>query len=197
MKTITIILVVLVVLFVLLQILVSRSTNKTEGHAYKVLKEYEKFEVREYEPALFSYTVIKSKTYKDASSRGFRTLAGYIFGGNDKKQKISMTSPVSMTMSDSMTMKFKVPDGIDMDELPKPISGEVQFRVEPVRIMAAMRFKGSVDDEKLSQEITKFKNLLKENNIDHFGNFSYLGYNPPYQVVSRRNEIVVDVEFKP
>jgi hypothetical protein len=37
---------------------------------------------------------------------------------------------------------------------------------------------------------------LKANGLSYTGKFSYLGYNPPYQVIGRRNEVVVElVEF--
>ena len=42
-------------------------------------------------------------------------LAGYIFGGNDREQKIAMTSPVVMEMDSTMTMKFLVPAQYTME----------------------------------------------------------------------------------
>jgi hypothetical protein len=30
-----------------------------------------------------------------------------------------------------------------------------------------------------------------EKGIQHTGEFTYLGYNPPYQAVNRRNEVIV------
>jgi hypothetical protein len=41
----------------------------------------------------------------------------------------------------------------------------------------------------------KLRNLLKENGITAYGNCRYLGYNPPYQVVGRKNEIIVSVKW--
>lgn len=44
----------------------------------------------------------------------FGAFAGYIFGGNDKKQAISMTSPVCMSLDNntSTTMMFMLPKKI-------------------------------------------------------------------------------------
>jgi hypothetical protein len=42
----------------------------------------------------------------------------------------------------------------------------------------------------------KLLNLLKEKGITPLGNPRYLGYNPPYQLVGRRNEIIISVEWK-
>jgi len=34
--------------------------------------------------------------------------------------------------------------------------------------------------------------------LENTGNFEYLGYNPPYQMVNRRNEVIVElVNFDP
>jgi hypothetical protein len=42
----------------------------------------------------------------------------------------------------------------------------------------------------------KLQKLLKENGITPHGNYRFLGYNPPYQFVGRRNEIIVAVDWK-
>ncbi len=181
--------------FFAIQFISMRATNKTEGHAYSVLKEFDEFEIRKYEPAMFSYTVMKSDSYKSTSSKGFRALAGYIFGGNDKSQKIAMTSPVTMTMSDSITMKFKIPDGMEMEDLPKPTDDNVRFITEPEKTVAAIRFGGTSNDEKIEKYTQKLKDLLEKEGIEYTGDFSYLGYNPPFEVLNRRNEIVVEVIY--
>jgi hypothetical protein len=193
MKTVAIVALVLGILFVISQIVIKRATNRTEGHQYTVLKEYEDFEIRKYESALFSYTVMQADAYKNVSSTGFRRLAGYIFGGNDKNQKIAMTSPVAMSMDDSITMKFKIPDGLSSDELPKPTNPEVHFTEEPEKIVAALRFGGKTTDARIATNIEKLKRALSEENIEHTSHFSYLGYNPPYEVIGRRNEVIVEL----
>ena len=76
-----------VVLILVAQIGIARSTNNTEEHKYEVIKDYGDFEIRKYEPAIFSYTVMDEKSYNDVSSKGFRILAGYIFGNNESNQK--------------------------------------------------------------------------------------------------------------
>ena len=193
MKTIIIILAISAILFFIFQAFVLRATNGTETHAYKVLNDYGSFEVRQYEPALFSYVVMKSDSYKSTSSQGFRQLAGYIFGGNDKSQKIAMTSPVAMTMEDSVTMKFKIPEGMTLDQMPKPSNSAVRFRSEPEKVVAAIRFGGWSTDERIAEYTQKLKELLAEKGIEHNGNFSYLGYNPPYELINRKNEIIVEL----
>lgn len=194
MKTVAIVALVLGILFVVSQIVIKRATNKTEGHQYTVLKVYDDFEIRKYEPALFSYTVMKSDKYQKVSSTGFRRLAGYIFGNNEKNQNIAMTSPVTMDMGDSITMKFKIPDGLEMGVLPKPTNDQVKFVEEPAKTVAAIRFGGKSSDKRIAEYTQKLKKALENEGLSYTGNFSYLGYNPPYEVIGRRNEVVVELD---
>ncbi|MGB0850031.1 MAG: SOUL family heme-binding protein [Bacteroidia bacterium] len=180
-------------LFVFAQAISSNSTKNTEGQDYTVIKKYSDFEIRQYSPALFSYTVMKADTYKKVSGKGFRKLAGYIFGGNDKKQSIAMTTPVAMDISDSITMKFKIPKGLRIEDLPTPNDSDVKFKAEPAKKMAAIAFSGWATDDKIEKYTLKLKLLLKKKNLTYKGNFIYLGYNPPYEVTNRRNEIVVEI----
>ncbi|TNF45633.1 MAG: heme-binding protein [Bacteroidetes bacterium] len=197
MKTIIIISITLVGLFVLLQSFVMFSTSGIEKHQYKVIKTYDDFEVRAYESALFSSVVLNDSTYEASSNKGFRVLAGYIFGGNEEGEKIAMTSPVAMEIGDSTKMSFMVPSKYNEKDLPKPNSDKIFFEQKPESIMAAIRFGGWANDEKIEEYQNKLKDLLKKNNIQHTGKFVYLGYNPPYAVVARRNEIIVElVNFK-
>ena len=94
---------------------------------------------------------LPSGKYKGASSKGFRILAGYIFGKNQKEEKISMTSPVSMSLEDSMTMMFMVPKNIRKEELPKPNESKIEFTEEPAKKMAAISFGGWANDEKIQK----------------------------------------------
>lgn len=196
MKTFLIILLGLGLVFGVAQAFISKSTSETESHKYKVLKDFGDFEVRSYAPAVFSYVVMDSTSYKDVSSNGFRQLAGYIFGGNEKEQSIAMTTPVEMTMADSMVMKFRVPDNMEFDSLPKPNNSNIQFEKQPEKVVAAIRFSGWASDEKIKTYTDKLKTLLDSNNVTYHGQFSYLGYNPPYQVNNRRNEIIVAVDWE-
>jgi len=195
MKTIIIILSAAALIFFIAQAFIMQSTQKTEKHKYSVLKDFGSFEIRKYEPALFSYVVMQADSYKSVSSKGFGKLAGYIFGGNEKDQKIAMTTPVAMSMDDSVTMKFKIPEGMTLDEMPKPTNAEVRFQSEPEKIVATIRFDGWSSDESIEKNTQKLLQLLAENNIDHNGNISYLGYNPPFELINRRNEIIVEVTY--
>jgi hypothetical protein len=184
---------ILVLAFIILQAFVSRSTNKTETVEYKVLQSYDEFEIRSYPNVNYSSVSMVKQSYKDVSGSGFRVLAGYIFGGNEENKSIAMTTPVAMEMGDTMRMKFIIPKEYEISDLPKPNDQNIQFESESEKIIAAITFGGWADDEKLAKKQQELTALLAEKGIEHTGKFVFLGYNPPYQMTNRRNEMTVEL----
>jgi hypothetical protein len=173
------------------------STNKTEEQKYSIIKKYKDFEIRFYPSATIATINSDSKTYRDLSGPGFRKLAGYIFGGNEAKTKISMTSPVQMDINDSVsTMSFVMPSAYTKETLPKPNDTNVRIKNTEDEYVAVIRFGGYASDEDLKFYSEKLQNLLKENGITSYGNYRFLGYNPPFQFIGRRNEIIVAIDWK-
>jgi uncharacterized protein YxeA len=197
MKVVLIVVVTLLVLFIIGQLWISLSSKNIEQHSYKVVENFdeENVEIREYESANFAYVTMPASSYEESSSKGFRMLAGYIFGGNETGEKIAMTSPVKMTMEDSVTMQFMVPERYSLEDLPTPESTAVRFKKEEGKTMAAIRFGGWASDKKIEEHSSKLRDFLEQEGITHLDNFSYLGYNPPYQLFNRRNEVVVEVAY--
>jgi hypothetical protein len=190
--TLTIIVIILAIM-IITQSFVAKSTKNTEEHAYTVLKVYDQFEIRKYAPALFSGIKLASKGYRESSGTGFRVLAGYIFGANNKNQQIAMTTPVVMQLGDTTKMYFKVPDGYTMEQLPEPKDTNIVFEKQEEKIMAAIRFDGWASDEKIKHYTEVLKDALAKEHISHNNAFRFLGYNPPYELVNRRNEVAVEL----
>ena len=65
-----------------------------ENQNFTVISKIDNVEIREYSPTIYASVTIENEK-KDQNS-SFRILAGYIFGGNEENQKISMTAPVHM-----------------------------------------------------------------------------------------------------
>lgn len=61
--------------------------------------------------------------------------------------------------------------------------------------VAALSFGGYATDRRIQQYSEKLRRLLEEKKIPFRGRFRYLGYNPPYQLLGRKNEIIVGVEW--
>ena len=191
MKIVLILVGVLLSAFVVIQLFAFKSSNKIETYPYVVNKKYKAFEIRTYDAALFTTVKLSSNKYKTESSRGFSILAGYIFGKNEKSQKIAMTSPVSMSLEDSMTMMFMVPKKFNKESLPEPKNSQIEFKQEPKKTVAAIRFGGWANDKKIEKNKQKLIMALKSEGILYTNKFFFLGYNPPYEVFNRRNEIIV------
>ena len=49
---------------------------------------------------------------------------------------------------------------------------------------------------KIQTKTSELKKHLLKYNIEYFGDAVYLGYNSPYQMVDRRNEVALRVKYK-
>ena len=148
MQILLILLGVILIAFVVIQLFAFNSQRNIETYPYVVDKKYDTFEIRSYEATLFTSVKLSTKGYKNSSSKGFSILAGYIFGNNERNEKISMTSPVTMTLEDSMTMMFMVPKELKKEMLPKPDQSLIEFKEEPAKTVAAISFNGWANDKK-------------------------------------------------
>jgi hypothetical protein len=194
MKTFFIITGVIFLLFVASQFYFYKSSRNIEGYRYSVIKAYSGFEVRQYEASLFTTVKLDTDIYKQASSKGFSILGGYIFGKNEKKEQISMTSPVAMTLEDKMTIQFLVPKKFTKESLPKPNNSSIKFVEVPEKRVAAITFGGWANEEKIEKYKLQLIALLDKNQIKYTKKFSILGYNPPYELLFRKNEIIVELD---
>ena len=196
MKIVLIIVGIIAILFIVFQIYISMSTGKTETQLYKVIRVEKDFEIRFYPSTTMAVITSSAKTYKELGSSGFTKLAGYIFGGNKDKKQIAMTSPVHMDIGDSVSsMSFVMPANYNKDNLPLPNNAEVTIKIAPDEYVAAIMFGGFASQEAIKKHTVMLENALKEKQISYYGHFRYLGYNPPYQIFGRRNEIIVALNW--
>ena len=194
MKVVSIILGIIAVAFIAVQIFALKSQKNIETYSYVVNKKYDQFEIRHYEATLFSSVKLSGTIYKENSSEGFSVLAGYIFGNNERKEKIAMTSPVAMTLKDTSTMLFMVPKKFNKETLPQPNESKIKFQKEPAKTVAAIQFKGWANDKKIEKYKQKLIAALDKQGINHTNRFYFLGYNAPYEVFNRKNEVIVELQ---
>jgi hypothetical protein len=194
MKTFIVIAAIAIFIIILFQSYTIMSANKTEEQKYTVILKDKDFEIRFYPSATVATIHSDAKTYKDLSGPGFRKLAGYIFGGNETNTSISMTSPVHIDINDSVSsMSFVMPSSYNEENLPKPNDPNVLIQKTADEYVAVIRFGGFASDEDLIIYSEKLHDILKERGITPTGHTRFLGYNPPYQLVDRRNEIVIPI----
>jgi hypothetical protein len=186
----------LVVVFVGLQAWTTMSTKGTPQQPYTVLATMGDLEVRHYPEAISASVVRSGSAYREVANTGFRSLAGYIFGGNAQGRQIAMTAPVHMEMgADSSRMRFIMPEGLTMDSLPRPDDPNVQLERVPAETVAVLRFGGFAKDEAIAQRSKELMDMVRAAGLETRGPVRFLGYDPPWQLVARRNEVIVAVQW--
>ena len=82
---------------------VAAPANAVEEPAYRLELKDGAFEIRDY-PGLIVAEVTVDGDQTTAANRGFRLLAGYIFGANHGRRAIAMTAPVSQARAQGETI---------------------------------------------------------------------------------------------
>lgn len=184
--------------------------NGYETPKYKVEKEFGNIEIRQYQPKLIAEVEV-SGTREEAVGKGFRILAGYIFGKNIVQEKLAMTSPVeqksstkiSMTSPVSQTQKgseiwiinFTMPSKYTLENLPKAKDERIKFRVENSKRVAAIKFSGFWSDKQFAKQSLELEKFITQNHLKPKSSKTIAYYNDPFTFPwNRRNEIVVEIE---
>jgi len=187
----------IIVLVLIAQFMIARSTDQTEQQRYTVLFSEGEFEIRSYPPAILASVEHSDTTWRGSASTNFRRLAGYIFGGNREEKKIAMTAPVHMESSDSGSrMSFVMPSSMELKDLPVPQDQGVHIAQVGADTVAVLRFSGFAGDNDIRTKKLELMQWLQTKKIPVTSQFRYLGYNPPYQLVNRRNEVAVSVRWE-
>lgn len=162
---------------------------------YKVIKTIGDVEIREYPQLILAQTKLGGSKFDSNGNKGFGVVAGYIFGGNQQKQKIAMTSPVIMNMSETeASMSFVMPSQYQLSELPTPNSTAVSLVTQGSMKLAVLRFGGFSSDEKIAKHAQLLSEVLEKNNIRTKGSLLFMGYNAPWDVINRRNEVAFQID---
>ena len=185
-----------------------------EEPKFMLLEKDQAFELRSYEPKLIAEVEVDGDM-RDASSKGFRLIADFIFGNNTsqagKPEKISMTAPVSVeprAEKVSMTapvgvqqanngwkVYFVMPSQYNLDTLPRPNNPLVIIKQVPSQKFAVIRFSGLVDEEKMAKKVAELKQWAENKKLRMLGSPELARYNPPWTLpFLRRNEVLVEVE---
>lgn len=189
--------------------------SQVEQTKYTVVKKMNGYEIREYPAHIVAQTTIKG-SYSESMSRGFSIVAGYIFGGNTKKENISMTAPVvaqkgeakkaseSIAMTapvmatnegDSQTISFGMPRSYTLETLPTPSDPRVKIVMVPAKKYAVMRFSLSPSDARIKSMQEKLISLLNRDKVVSQGSTAYAGYNAPWTPPwMTRNEIMIEID---
>ena len=109
---------------------------------------------------------------------------------------IAMTAPVLQeTGSEYHTVAFIAPEGYTLDTVPVPKDPRVRIREVPPHKVAALRFGGWADAEKVRRKTAELDKKLERDGRTVLSPFRSAQYNPPWTLPPfRRNEILVEIE---
>jgi len=197
MKVIYVVVGVSIVILLFQSFKLMSNSLKTENQKYRTVLTDGQLEIRFYPSATFATIYSAETEYKALASSGFRRLAGYIFGGNDQAKSIPMTAPVRMEMgTKGSSMSFVMPENFEVSNLPKPKDSKIQIQKSAPQYVAVISFNGYANDERIREHRDLLLRLIQAKGMQLAGEYSYLGYNAPYQFWGRRNEVVVPVVWK-
>jgi hypothetical protein len=189
-------------------ILLGAPAMAVEEPAFKTVLQDGAFEIRHY-PALVAAEVAVTGEQKEAASKGFRVLAGYIFGGNRRKQSIDMTVPQELT-SETIAMtapvtqtqtggewvvRFTMPSGYSLDTLPEPNDLRVRLRATAAARFAVIRFSGLARPDDVGAKTAELSAWMQRRHLRQAGPASLAQYNPPWTLwFMRTNEVMIPIE---
>lgn len=185
-----------------------------EEPKYSVLKEYENFEIRNYDSYLVAEVDIEG-SYNKTGNEAFRILAGYIFGDNQSSTKMNMTAPVEseaiqpserMNMTapvfsnknvNGYTYRFVMESKYTQETLPVPNNSKIRITEIKDRVMAVISFSGRWSQKNFDKHEQILVNDLKNEGIGVASEAIYARYNAPFTPwFLRRNEIMFEIEYK-
>ncbi len=183
-----------------------------ESSKYEILQIEGSKEIRSYSPHVVAKTIVKGE-FKEAQREAFRILAGYIFGNNEKKQKLPMTTPVvqeksienekiSMTApvvqsatNEGWAMTFMMPSKYKLADLPIPKDNRVSLQEVPAKIFGVIRYSGLGSLKGNAEKGDELKVwLATHGKYEILGEPSFAGFDPPWTIpFLRRNEMMYEL----
>ena len=183
-----------------------------EEPKYELIKKSGEFELRQYQPMLIAEVLVDGDM-DQASGKGFRLIADYIFGNNitetgsskkikmtapvtiePRSEEISMTIPVSLkNISGRWQVSFVMPSKYTLDTIPLPNNKQIMLRKVPARKVAVLEFSGFANEKNTANRTQELLKWMDKNNLISTGSIELSRYDPPWTLpFLRRNEIIVE-----
>ena len=201
-----------------------QSAMAIEEPAFKIISKVDTFEVRLYAPFLIAETVVEGDM-DEASTKGFRKIADYIFGNNrvaqtgssskiamtapvtlePQSQKIAMTAPVTLSSATAdlanakmWRVHFVMPAKYNINSIPQPNNADVKLKEVPGKLFAVNSYTGFNTMANVQGKTDELLAWLQQKNIQVLGNPQLSRYDPPWTVpLFRRNEIMIEIKEVP
>ena len=197
-----------------------------EEPAYTTIATEGDFEIRAYAPVLVAETWAEGDM-DEASSKGFRLIADYIFGNNlsdnvagtakiamtapvtvqPTSSKIAMTAPVTvapttqgvdMQSAKAWRIQFVMPSQYTMATIPKPKNPAVTLREMPSKYVVVLTYSGFNFLSRVQTKTDETTAWVQANGLTAVGLPQLARYNPPWTLpMFRRNEIMLEIAQPP
>lgn len=174
-----------------------------EQAPYDILKSDGCIEVRCYRPQTHARVTVRGE-FKEAQKEAFALLAGYIFGENQKQEKIQMTTPVLFEQkmeskngpSKEWAMSFILPQNYVLSNAPVPANNNITLHEHPVHLVASISYPGLNNTEKVEEYTEVLKKWLKKRPwYIPMSAFQTAQFDGPLTIpFFRKNEIHVEVK---
>lgn len=155
------------------------------------------YETRSYEAATWVSTTLKGTQGDAVMKEGFGKLFKYIQGDNDRNEKVDMTAPVTGLVQpgsgpdseSTITVSFYLPEKLQAAP-PKPSNPEVFIETRAQFIAYVRTYGGFTNDQSVRDERQKLCESLRRDGVTfREDSFYRVGYDPPFKITNRRNEI--------
>ena len=139
---------------------------------YQILEQDDNFELRQYD----DYWVARTE----------------IDGG----EKLAMTGPViQQKKGERWVIEFVLPAKYNTGQPPEPLNTEVSIVKVSGYKAAALRYSGSLKEEKISTKIDKLLAAVESKGLQPVGEPFSAGYDPPWTLpFLKRNEVLIKIE---
>jgi hypothetical protein len=193
------------------------SAMAIEEPKYEVRISQAPFELRHYAPTLIAQTIVEGDM-DEASNKGFRLIADFIFGNNlaansEQAAKIAMTAPVTVepqsskiAMTAPVTIEpqlgsaqqwrihFVMPSQYTLANIPKPKNSAVTLHELPSKYFVVHRYSGFNTVARVQEKTDEASAWAKQQSLKVVGTPQLSRYDPPWTLpMFRRNEIMVEV----
>jgi len=186
------------------------------GHLFIEEPEYDlerrigDLEIRRYRPHAIAETSVEAASWEDAIDEGFRRLARYIFGANERTQTIAMTAPVTarparerlaMTApvasrrdAGGYVVTFAMPKSRPLESLPRPKDPRVRVLQAPERRVAVLRYRGTYRARRTEERQAALLAQVRAAGLEPTGVPELAGYDAPSTIpLLRRVEAWVSI----
>lgn len=169
----------------------------TERQKYELLRKFDSFELRRYEPCVVA-EVEMSADFQSAGSGAFGYLFNYISKGNSGEKSIAMTAPVIATTDSSMEFQkwkvaFVMPAGSKIEDMPLPTNEKVTLSEIGTQDCVSISFKGRATESLAKKYEKRLRELAQSEGIALSEETRIGRFDPPFKPgFLQYNEIVIE-----